>query len=520
MTLMYDNGPVAPRDLLIRGARIVELGPSAGPVIPEAAEPPRPAGEPVDLRIRGGVVIALAPTLPDRGADVLDADGRWLLPGLWDHHVHLAQWARTLDRLDLAGCHGPADVVARVRSALAESTAPVLTGFGYRSATWSHPPTVAELDAVSGDRPVVLISGDAHNGWLNSAALALLGVPPRVGPLDENDWFPVFARLDRLPRDEAADEAAYREALRRASARGIVGVTDMEFGRGFEDWPSRAGRGIGGLRVRVATYPETLEEVIALGLRSGTPLLPGDDLLTMGPLKVISDGSLNTRTAYCTEPYVDDPASRGTLNVAPDELERLLTRATEHGLTAAVHAIGDAAVGHAVDAFAATGARGSIEHAQLLTPADITRMAGLPVTASVQPAHLLDDRDVTQLCWPDRADRCFPLRSLHEGGVVLAFGSDAPVAPLDPWLAMAAAVHRSADERPAWNPAEALTPAQALAASTDGAGTVAVASPADLVLVDDDPLAPCNDNVVAAQRLRQAHVTLTMVGGRITHDAL
>ena len=91
MTLMYDNGPVAPRDLLIRGARIVELGPSAGPVIPEAAEPPRPAGEPVDLRIRGGVVIALAPTLPDRGADVLDADGRWLLPGLWDHHVHLAQ---------------------------------------------------------------------------------------------------------------------------------------------------------------------------------------------------------------------------------------------------------------------------------------------------------------------------------------------------------------------------------------------------------------------------------------------
>ena len=243
----------------------------------------------------------------------------------------------------------------------------------------------------------------------------------------------------------------------------------------------------------------------------------------MGPLKIISDGSLNTRTAYCCEPYVDEPTSRGKLNVPPAELTDLLARATAHGLAVAVHAIGDAAVSAALDAFAATGARGSIEHAQLMARPDIARMGALGVTASVQPAHLLDDRDVTERCWPDRADRCFPLRSLLAAGVTLAMGSDAPVAPLDPWLAMAAAVHRSADERPAWHPQEAVTPAEALAASTFGAGTVGAGSRADLVLVDQDPLAPAGDRVggdsaAAAARLRHTRVSVTLVDGEVTYD--
>jgi predicted amidohydrolase YtcJ len=87
-------------------------------------------------------------------------------------------------------------------------------------------------------------------------------------------------------------------------------------------------------------------------------------------------------------------------------------------------------------------------------------MGPLGVRASVQPAHLLDDRDVTQQRWPDRADRCFPA-AVHAPRVTLAMGSDAPVARLDSWLAMAAAVHRCADEREPWNPAQALTAAQA-----------------------------------------------------------
>ena len=90
----------------------------------------------------------------------------------------------------------------------------------------------------------------------------------------------------------------------------------------------------------------------------------------------------------------------------------------------------------------------------------------------MQPAHLLDDRDVTEIVWPDRADRCFPLRWMVDDGVTLALGSDAPVSALDPWLAIAAAVHRSGDDREAWHPEQALTPREALAASVDGQGSV------------------------------------------------
>jgi predicted amidohydrolase YtcJ len=138
----------------------------------------------------------------------------------------------------------------------------------------------------------------------------------------------------------------------------------------------------------------------------------------------------------------------------------------------------------------------------------------------VQPAHLLDDRDTTLRLWGDRADRCFALRSMADAGVVLALGSDAPVAPLDPWLAMAAAVHRSADDREPWNPAESLTSAQALASSTDGKPTLGVGSLGDIVLLDADPLAATADSGEAARILREMRVSATLVAGRPTHLAL
>ncbi len=137
----------------------------------------------------------------------------------------------------------------------------------------------------------------------------------------------------------------------------------------------------------------------------------------------------------------------------------------------------------------------------------------------MQPAHLLDDRDVTVHLWPDRQDRCFPLRSLLDAGAVLALGSDAPVSPLDPWLAMAAAVHRSADDRAPWVPGEALTAAQALAAGTDGRGTLVAGAPGDVVVLDRDPLAPQDGTAATAAHLRAVTVAATVVGGRVTHRA-
>jgi predicted amidohydrolase YtcJ len=107
-----------------------------------------------------------------------------------------------------------------------------------------------------------------------------------------------------------------------------------------------------------------------------------------------------------------------------------------------------------------------------------------------------------------------------DAGVPLAFGSDAPVSPLDPWLAMAAAVHRSADDRPPWHPEQALTPREALAASVDGQGSVHAGMPADLVLLEADPISEVDDTAAAAASLRRVPVALTLVGGEVAHSSL
>ena len=484
---------------------------------------------PVDLRVTDGMVTEVGSDLPlEQTDDVINALGRWALPGLWDHHVHLTSWAGSRAMLDLAGTTGPEDVTRRVREHLNRSGVrpQLMSGFGYRSAPWSRVGTVAELDAVSGDVPVVLTAGDGHNGWLNSAALGQLGLRGVAGPVTENDWFalqPAIAGLSDELQSAADRNAALEAALREAVARGVTGIVDLEMPTSYSQWPERFAAGLDLMRVRASVYPSGLEDVLAAGIRTGDLLAPGSELLTMGPLKIISDGSLNTRTAACCEPYagsegLDFPS--GKQNYDLDELIDLLSRATAGGLEVALHAIGDLAVDVALKAFEATGAEGSIEHAQLLRREDIPRMARLGVRASVQPAHLLDDRDVTMQCWPDRADRCFPLRSLLEAGVELALGSDAPVAPLDPWLAMAAAVHRSADERDPWNPSESLSAEQAVAASTDGQATLQVGSRGDLVLLDANPLAPAADTAEAAGRLREMTVAATIIDGRPVYSAL
>lgn len=144
-------------------------------------------------------------------------------------------------------------------------------------------------------------------------------------------------------------------------------------------------------------------------------------------------------------------------------------------------------------------------------------MAQLGLRASVQPAHLLDDRDISEQLWPGRGERCFPLRWMADEGVEMRFGSDAPVSPLDPWLSIAAAVHRSADDRPAWHEEQALTVREALAASTDGHGTVGVGSLGDLIVLDADPLA-VGSGAAAAEHLRSMRVAATLVNGEVIHD--
>ena len=482
---------------------------------------------PVDVVVRDGVVAAVVPAghgaSGAHGARTVDLDGRWLAPGLWDRHVHLTQWAGVRQHLDLYEARSAAQVVAMVRARLAESPpAPgvPLLGRRFRAALWPDEPTAALLDEVAGATPVVLASVDLHSGWLSTAGLRWFGAAGHpTGLLREEEWLGRLGRAQVAPVEVA--DAWGTQAAAAAAARGVVGVVDLELADNVTAWRRRAEAGFDLLRVRAGVWETHLDDVVAAGLRSGDVIA---GTVVQGPLKVISDGALNTRTAYCHEPYpLVAPGSAGpsatpgpgVLNVPADRLVELMTRAHAAGLDCAIHAIGDAANTMVLDAFAATGARGSVEHAQLLRRADVSRFAALGLVASVQPEHVLDDRDVLDRVWADRAERAYPFRSLHDAGAELAFGSDAPVAALDPWAAVAAAVTRTRDERPPWHPEEALDPAVALAASTAGRGIRPTAGdPADLVVLDAAPLALLRAGDGAA--VRAMPVSGTLLAGRWT----
>jgi predicted amidohydrolase YtcJ len=483
----------------------------------------------VDVLVRDGLVVAIGPVLSPAdvrlrsgrlSVDRVRLGGRTVLRGLRDSHVHLTQWALARQRLDVSAAasaaHACALVIAQLRR---RPPAPGegLVAFGFRDGLWPDTPTVTVLDdalraAGVPDVPVVLVSGDLHCAWLSSAALVRHGLGGHPsGVLRDGQWFAISEAVSAVPTqvlDRWVDEAA-----RAAAARGVVAVVDFELADNLAVWRRRIGAGTDVLRVAASTWPEYLDRAVAERLASGDVVPGTGGLLTMGPLKVISDGSLNTRTAYCHQPYPGlegTPAAHGVLAVGPEQLVAVMTTATRHGLTCAIHAIGDHANTLALDAFEATGARGSIEHAQLLAPEDLGRFAALGVQASVQPEHALDDRDVADRHWPGRTGRAFAYADLLAAGAGLVLGSDAPVAPLDPWLAIAAAVHRTRGGREPWHPEQAIPLDVALAASTGGRASLAVGDLADLAIVDADP------GQVDPAGLRTMEVSGTLLGGRWT----
>jgi len=482
---------------------------------------------PVDVSIVGGAIAGVGAGIDvAMASEELDLGGRWLMPGLWDAHVHFTQWARFRGRIDVSGSTSAADAVARLVSGAAAGPwdGDVVIGRGYQDALWADAQgssaqgssaqgadamTSQTLDVAFPGRAVVIVSHDLHSVWLNDAAAVRFGARSG-GVLREAEAFAVEIALDAAA-SPAEDDVALRAAVAEASARGVVGIRDLEMADNPAVWASRIAHGLDALRVEACIYPDHLAASDARGLRGGDVVHGTRGLITVGGLKVFSDGSLNTLTALTHEPYgrAGGEHSVGHAAHSPEGLRELLAAAHGRGLEVALHAIGDAAVTHALDAFEATRARGTIEHAQLVAERDLPRFAELGIAASVQPQHAIDDRDVTDAIWADRAARAFPYRSLAEAGARLLMGSDAPVAPLDPWGTIAAAVHRSGDDRESWHSEQELSRDAAIAASVRGA--VVVGEQADLVAVDLDPLR------ATAQQLRAMPVALTMVGGRITH---
>ncbi len=465
----------------------------------------------VDVRINDGLIAEIgsfsAGDIAVGSDESVQLDGRWLAPGLWDNHVHFTQWALRSQRLDVSSASSAAETASRIGAAITPRSPVPFVAVGFRDGLWPDAPTTAALDAAS-VQPVVAVSGDLHSVWLNSAALSVFGHPvSESGLLREDDAFRVLARLDSLPAHELGTRVDV--AARAAAARGVVGIVDYEMTWNLESWTRRQTAGTDSLRVEIGVYTEHLERAIEQGLRTGDRL---GELLTMGHFKILIDGSLNTRTAYCWDDYAGSPGEVGILTVEPDRLVELMRRASAAGIEPAVHAIGDRANSIALDVFETVGCRGRIEHAQFLAESDLPRFARLGVAASLQPDHAMDDRDVADHYWAGRTNRAFPLRSLLDAGATVLLGSDAPVSPLDPWRTLAAAVGRSRDGREPWHPEQAITAAEAIAASTRS--TIAVGQPADLVVVERDPLAASSDE------LREMSVYATLLGGRATYGLM
>ena len=529
----------------------------------------RPGGPLTDIHIADGRIAALRPSADRRpgrqptGGETFDADGHLALPGLWDAHLHMVQWASTRRRIDLSGAssarHAARTMAEALTGATALTAATALTGatapspavagrrrvepligYGFRDARWPDRPDPALL-AWAGDHPVALVSGDLHVVWVNTAALRLIGPgpagdddgpvgagPSSYGPdgavLREGD---AIAAAERLALADAATiDQWVGEALATAASRGVTGITDFEHADNITDWTRRAASGPMPARVICGIYPQFLDAAIDAGLRTGAVLPQTGGMARVGAQKLFVDGSLNARTALCNHPYpppANGPApadgttragggaSRGVLVNDPDELRERMARAAAHGIESAVHAIGDRANTIALDLFYELGCPGRIEHAQLIDRADLPRLARPGLTVGIQPAHIPDDRDIADRHWAGRTDRAYAFADMARAGARLEIGSDAPVSALDPWVGIAAAVFRTVDARPGWHVEQALALDDALAAAARGRRGIAPGDPADLLITGTDP-ATCD-----AAQLREMPVAATMTAGRWTH---
>lgn len=490
----------------------------------------------VDLSIRAGRIVSVTSSLSTASvsasdtadadtADTIDADGLWVIPGLWDCHTHFTQWSKTLGRLDLISARSADEAMAMLRTHLDERrTAGTLdpnafvVGMRFRHSLWSddQQPTLAAIDAVTGEQPVALSSADMHCGWVNSAAARRLGVhvDEKTGLVGELEWFDAYTQFDKAPGAAEETDRLLREAERDAAGKGVVGIRDYEMAENIDTWIRRFASGIDRLRVAAGVYPERLQQAIDDGWRTGEELPGSRGLGTVGAMKLISDGSLNTRSAYCSTPYSGiEPPTYGTLSYTPQQIEEYMRLATEHGFDIACHAIGDEANTIVLNAAERTRAHGSIEHAQMLKRSDIPRLAQLGLDASIQPQHAMDDRDVITRFWAYPAGIPYAFRSLYDAGTRLRMGSDAPVAPLDPWMAISAAVFGTENsDREPFQPEQCLPVDVALAASTAaGRDHLEAGDPADLVLLDTDPY---EARTPEEMRAMPQHVSMTFVGGR------
>jgi predicted amidohydrolase YtcJ len=482
---------------------------------------------------------------------IIDADGKLLLPGFNDAHVHFVGAGWQLDNVQLNDASSAEEFARRIgEKARSIPKGEWILGGDWDETKWNPAvlPTNKTIDAVTPDTPVFVSRYDGHMALANSLAMKLAGIdkstPDLAGGTVVRDAQgnptgalkdAAMSYLDKaipIPSHEQRMKAAKR-ALGHAVSLGVTSVQDMNLD--FADiavYAELLERGQLTTRIYAAPPIGLVDDQAKVGVRHAF----GGPYLRIGAVKGFADGSLGSRTAYFFEPFNDQPGNHGLLS---DEMQPL-TRMRDHMMTAdgagiqiCTHAIGDQAISIVLELYAEVAKahgpadrRFRIEHAQHMAAKDFDRFEQLNVIASVQPYHAIDDgRWAEPRIGHERASRTYPFRTFLNHGVRLAFGTDWPVAPLNPMLTIYAAVTRATldDKNPGgWFPEQKVTVKEAIEAYTMGSayaefqekskGSITPGKLADMVMLSDDILS------IDPGKIRDVKILKTIVEGKIVFD--
>ena len=483
---------------------------------------------------------------------VVDARGKLLLPGFNDSHVHFVGGGRQLDAIQLNDATSAEEFARRIGEC-AKTTSPGewILGGRWDETKWTPPimPTKELIDPLTPDIPVFVSRYDGHMALANSVALRLAGVtaktpdPPGGTVVRDARGNPTGALKDAAmayvhkvippPSHDQRLKAAKR-ALAHAASVGVTSVQNMSAGYGdiaiYSELLQR-----GELTTRIYAAPSIMgvEDQAKIGVRHAF----GGPYLRIGALKAFADGSLGSGTAYFYEPFTNQPNNRGLLSDEMTPVSAMRDRmmaADAAGLQICTHAIGDEGISTILDLYSdvikahgEADRRFRIEHAQHMSAKDFERFAQLHVIASMQPYHAIDDgRFVERYLGHDRASRTYAFRTFLDHHVRLAFGTDWPVAPLDPMQTVYAAVTRATldGKNPnGWFPEQKLTVAETVEAYTMGSayaefqesekGSITPGKLADMVLLSDGIFS------IDPVKIRDTKVLKTFVGGKLVYDA-
>jgi predicted amidohydrolase YtcJ len=507
--------------------------------------------------IRGGNIDFVGQTADAKrkareGDKVIDLKGQRVVPGFHDSHAHFLGGGESLSRVDLKDARDEAEFGKR----LAAFDAKLPKGRWITGGLWDHDrafmgvaPTAAIVDNYVKDRPVFINRYDGHMALANSAALKIAGITketkdPSGGVVDRDaDGNPsgllrdnamsLVGRFVPAPDDQEIAEAV-EATLKYAAEVGVTSINDME-GNGaavrkkyYAILQKLAAEGKLTCRVDVRNPIGLLDEAVG---RAGDAK-PYAEWVRGGGVKGFMDGSLGSSTAKMFDPYEGKPGNVGVYVTQPEAMKNMVRAADAKGLSVAVHAIGDQANAVLLDIYEAVAKengpkdrRFRVEHVQHLRPQDYPRFKALGVVASMQPYHMADDAR-----WAEGrigAKRCassYAFKSLLDAGAVLAFGSDWPVAPLDPIPGIDAAVNRRPlDTKVKWFPEQGITVAETVAAYTTGSayaehrenqkGKIAPGMFGDLVVLDRDIF-----DAKEVENIGKTKVAMTVCGGKIVFE--